>query len=67
MCGRFALRSALAIIAQIFHLPRPDIRLAPRYVLAPGQDIAIIANDGTENIKPIGASSDTMRQAQDKS
>jgi len=46
MCGRFVLQSAVEIISQIFRLGRVDVSLIPRYNIAPGQDIAIVVEEG---------------------
>lgn len=46
MCGRFVLQSAVEIISQIFRLGRVDLSLAPRYNIAPGQDIAVVTERG---------------------
>jgi len=46
MCGRFVLQSAVDIISQIFKLGRIDMALSPRYNVAPGQEIAIVAEEG---------------------
>lgn len=46
MCGRFVLQSAFDVIAQIFNLTRMNITIPTSFNIAPGQDIAIIVNDG---------------------
>lgn len=46
MCGRFVLQSTVDIISQIFRLGRVDVALTPRYNIAPGQEIAIIVEEG---------------------
>ena len=46
MCGRFVLQSAVDIISQIFKLGRVDMTLAPRFNIAPGQEIAIVVEEG---------------------
>jgi len=40
------LQSAVEIISQLFRLGRVDVSLAPRYNIAPGQDIAIVLEEG---------------------
>src|SRR4029078_11781874 len=43
MCGRFTLRTKLNLLLQQFHAElRDEIELAPRYNIAPPQDIAVI-------------------------
>lgn len=46
MCGRFVLQSAVEIISQIFRIGRVDVALTPRYNIAPGQEIAIVVEEG---------------------
>jgi len=47
MCERFTLQISSEIIAEIFHIPVPDI--SPRYNIAPSQQIAVIRNFSGEN------------------
>jgi len=49
MCGRFELHSAFEIIARLFGLTGGLITMPTGYNIAPGQDIAIIVNDGGQN------------------
>jgi putative SOS response-associated peptidase YedK len=49
MCGRFELHSAFEIIAQIFGLAGGVSAFPVSYNIAPGQDIAIIVNEGGRN------------------
>jgi putative SOS response-associated peptidase YedK len=49
MCGRFELHSAFEIIARIFGLAGGVLTVPTGYNIAPGQDIAIIVNEGGTN------------------
>jgi putative SOS response-associated peptidase YedK len=49
MCGRFELHSAFEIIAQIFGLAGGVSAFPASYNIAPGQDIAIVVNEGGKN------------------
>jgi putative SOS response-associated peptidase YedK len=49
MCGRFELHSAFEIIAQIFGLAGGVSAVPASYNIAPGQDIAIVVNEGGTN------------------
>jgi putative SOS response-associated peptidase YedK len=49
MCGRFELHSAFEIIAQIFGLAGDVSAFPVSYNIAPGQDIAIVVNEGGRN------------------
>jgi putative SOS response-associated peptidase YedK len=43
MCGRFTLRTAMNILLQEFHAElRHELQLAPRYNIAPTQEIAVV-------------------------
>jgi putative SOS response-associated peptidase YedK len=48
MCGRFELHSAFEIIARLFGLTG-SFTMPGGYNIAPGQDIAIILNEGGQN------------------
>jgi putative SOS response-associated peptidase YedK len=49
MCGRFARSSSQDIIAKEFGVARfVNVDLAPRYNIAPSQNVEAIINDGTE-------------------
>lgn len=43
MCGRFTLSKPVKVIADLFRLAEPPDILAPRYNIAPGQPVAVIA------------------------
>ena len=43
MCGRFTLSKPVKVIADLFELAEPPEILAPRYNIAPGQPISVIA------------------------
>ena len=43
MCGRFTLSKPVKVIANLFRLAEPPDILAPRYNIAPGQPVAVIA------------------------
>lgn len=48
MCGRFTLHTPEGRIREAFHLEHQEsLGLAPRYNIAPGQDIPIIHNTGS--------------------
>jgi putative SOS response-associated peptidase YedK len=50
MCGRYNLFSELQIIAERFELMNGEnLELAPRYNIAPGQDILAVRSDGNGN------------------
>jgi len=49
MCGRFELHSAFAIIAKLFGLTGDSVMMPTGFNIAPGQDIAIIVNEGGKN------------------
>lgn len=49
MCGRFELHSAFEIIAKLFGLTGESFTMPTGYNIAPGQDIAIIVNEGGQN------------------
>jgi putative SOS response-associated peptidase YedK len=49
MCGRFELHSAFEIIAKLFGLTGGSFTMPGGYNIAPGQDIAIILNEGRKN------------------
>jgi putative SOS response-associated peptidase YedK len=49
MCGRFELHSAFEIIAKLFGLTGGIFTMPTGYNIAPGQDIAIIMNEGGQN------------------
>jgi putative SOS response-associated peptidase YedK len=49
MCGRFELHSAFEIIAQIFGLAGGVSAFPASYNIAPGQDIAIVVDEGGAN------------------
>jgi putative SOS response-associated peptidase YedK len=48
MCGRFELHSAFEVIAKLFGLGG-SVPMPTGYNIAPGQDIAIIVNEGGQN------------------
>jgi putative SOS response-associated peptidase YedK len=50
MCGRFEIHSAPDIIAKIFGTAEGDLGSAPRYNIAPSQDILIVINDGKRKL-----------------
>jgi len=51
MCGRFELHSAFEIIAKLFGLTGGAFAMPTGYNIAPGQDIAVVANeDGTNRL-----------------
>jgi putative SOS response-associated peptidase YedK len=52
MCGRFEIHSAIQIIARIFQVDAAAYTITPNYNVAPGQDIAIIINDGKNRLVP---------------
>jgi putative SOS response-associated peptidase YedK len=41
MCGRFTLRSAPTLVAEVFGLPEPSA-LSPHFNIAPSQSIAVV-------------------------
>lgn len=45
MCGRFALGIPKKRLEEVFNLPVPD-DYAPRYNVAPGLDVLVVASDG---------------------
>jgi putative SOS response-associated peptidase YedK len=49
MCGRFELHSAFEIIAKLFGLSGSAFEVPASFNIAPGQDIAIIVNEGGMN------------------
>lgn len=49
MCGRFEIHSAREIIAQVFQLGPAAFDVIPNYNVAPGQDVAMVVHDGTQN------------------
>lgn len=49
MCGRFELHSAFEIIAKLFGLTGGSFTMPAGFNIAPGQDIAIIVNEGGGN------------------
>ena len=49
MCGRFELHSAFEIIAKLFGLSGGTFAAPTGYNISPGQDIAIIVNEGGKN------------------
>ena len=49
MCGRFELHSAFEIIARLFGLSGGFFAMPKGFNIAPGQDIALIVNEGGQN------------------
>jgi putative SOS response-associated peptidase YedK len=50
MCGRFAIHSAIELIAQIFGIDEWEIDYPPNYNVAPSQDILIVRNEGKRRL-----------------
>ena len=42
MCGRFVLKSAPKVLADLFSLPELPDYLQPRYNIAPSQPVAVV-------------------------
>jgi putative SOS response-associated peptidase YedK len=50
MCGRFDIHSAIEIITKIFQIDSVTFGIKPSYNVAPGQDVAIVMNDGKNRL-----------------
>lgn len=50
MCGRFSLKSTMRAIEDEFSIDKSDIVIEPRYNIAPTQNVAVIFNDGQNNL-----------------
>ncbi|MDY6935600.1 MAG: SOS response-associated peptidase [Spirochaetota bacterium] len=50
MCGRFAQICSKAVIEEEFEVEEVTFDLKPSYNVAPGQDVAIIIDDGTRRL-----------------
>lgn len=50
MCGRFEIHSLIELLAKIFQIDSIKMDVKASYNVAPGQDIAIIVNDGKKNL-----------------
>ncbi len=50
MCGRFEIHSAIEIIARIFQIDDIAFDIRPSYNVAPGQDVLVIVNDGSNRL-----------------
>lgn len=53
MCGRFTQHSELAILAERFGAPLPELDFRPRYNLAPGQDAMVVVQDPERRLLPM--------------
>lgn len=42
MCGRYTITSPAQVIAETFGVPNPEIELAPRYNVCPGEDVPVV-------------------------
>lgn len=45
MCGRYTLAAGTPELVEAFDVPLPDFDWAPRYNLAPGQEVPVVAED----------------------
>ena len=53
MCGRFTLASDAETLQQLFFNFDTPVNLAPRYNIAPTQDVAVITNTPVETERPL--------------
>lgn len=53
MCGRFALYSTLSEIKRLFSIDAAATAVAPRYNIAPGQEVAAIISHGGRRLGPL--------------
>jgi putative SOS response-associated peptidase YedK len=53
MCGRFTLTSAPGRLGQRFALDEGPEELAPRYNIAPSQDVLVVANRAPRALRPL--------------
>lgn len=50
MCGRFVRSSPVEKIVERFGVDEPHFEVRPSYNIAPGQDVAVVINDGRRRL-----------------